>query len=111
MLTVHRSSANTNDVVYDSRSHQEASSSDTRHGGSGHNGHHESSKSSGKNKHKSKKGMKPSKTDAERKQQQEEDLTGIGSQFDNNGDRQYSMNDDDLYEDGITHSPSRANVA
>ncbi|KAK6853811.1 hypothetical protein PG995_010623 [Apiospora arundinis] len=75
-----QSSANTNDAVYDSRSRQEASSG-TRHSGSGHIGHHKSSKSSGKAKHKSKKECKSSKTDAERKQQQEEDLTGVGSQL------------------------------
>lgn len=82
MLIVNRASADTNDAVYDSRSRQEASSSGTRHSGSGRSGHHKSSKSSGKAKHKSKKGSKSSMTDAERKQQQEEDLTGIGSQFD-----------------------------
>ncbi|KAK6827439.1 hypothetical protein PG987_010780 [Apiospora arundinis] len=109
MLTAHRSSANTNDAVYDSRSCQEATFSGTRPSGSRHSGHYKSSESSGKTKHKSKKGTNSSKTDAERKQQQEKDLTGVGSQFDNNGDRQYAINDDDLYDDDISHSPSCVN--
>ncbi|KAK8010096.1 hypothetical protein PG990_009061 [Apiospora arundinis] len=110
-LNIHSSSSvNTNDAVYDSCSRQEASSSNTQHSGSGHSGDHESSKSSRKTRHRSKKGKKSSKIDAEKRQQQEEDLAGIGSQFEN-GDYQYAMNDGDLYDDGINHSPSRANEA
>ncbi|KAK8080971.1 hypothetical protein PG997_008789 [Apiospora hydei] len=73
------SSVDTTDAVYDSKSRQGAASPRPSASGSGHHG---SSKSSGKTKHKSGRKKKSKKMGAEKKQRKEEDLLGIGSQFD-----------------------------
>ncbi|KAK8105128.1 hypothetical protein PG999_008487 [Apiospora kogelbergensis] len=110
MLTTHRSSANNNDAVYGSKWGHEASPSKPHHNSSGHSGHHGSSKRSIKAKHKSKKGHKSTKSEAGKKQQQAEDLAGVGSQFDND-DYQYAMADDGTYDDDINLSPDYATGA
>ncbi|KAK8128842.1 hypothetical protein PG984_009950 [Apiospora sp. TS-2023a] len=79
MLTGYRSSVNTTDAVYDSQSRHGAPVLASRHSS---NGHQKSSKSSGKAKDKSGKWNKSKRTEAEKKQRQEEDLMGVGSQFD-----------------------------
>ncbi|KAK8060722.1 hypothetical protein PG996_010652 [Apiospora saccharicola] len=78
-LTGYRSSVKTTDAVYDSQSHHGAPVLASRRSSSGHQ---KSSKSSSKVKDKSGKMNKPKSTEAEKKQRQEEDLMGVGSQFD-----------------------------
>lgn len=60
-------------------SHQ-GSSPKPRHKGGKH--HESSSKESKQTKHKSSKGKKSKKSEAEKKQEQVDDLAGVGSQFD-----------------------------
>ena len=78
-LTGYRSSVKTTDAVYDSQSHQGAPVLASRYSSSGHQ---KSSKSSGKAKDKSGKRDNSKRIEAEKKQRQEEDLMGVGSQFD-----------------------------